>query len=86
MLNTPKKKRNIIPKLIGDARRLKQCLINLVKNALKFTKQGSVAIKVSYTYEPDHLLIFHVKDTGTGIAKEDFPKLFTCLGKLQRTA
>ena len=61
-------------------------LINLVKNSLKFTREGSVLIKVAYSNEPDHLLIVHVKDTGSGIAKEDFPKLFTRFGKLQRTA
>ena len=60
--------------------------MNLIKNALKFTRKGSVVIKVTYTYEPDHLLIIHVTDTGSGIAEEDFPKLFTRFGKLQRTA
>ena len=60
--------------------------MNLVKNALKFTRQGSVVIKVTYSYEPDHLFIAHVIDTGSGIAQQDFPKLFTRFGKLQRTA
>ena len=61
-------------------------LINLVRNASKFTKKGSIVIRACYSYEPDHLLIVHVKDTGAGIAREDFPKLFTRFGKLQRTA
>ena len=43
-------------------------------------------IQACYSFEPDHLLIVHVSDTGAGIAKEDFPKLFTRFGKLQRTA
>lgn len=60
--------------------------MNLVKNALKFTKKGSIVIQVSYRDEPEHLLIVHVKDSGSGIAKEDFPKLFTRFGKLHRTA
>lgn len=60
--------------------------MNLIKNALKFTTTGSIVLKMTYSHEPDHLLIVHVKDTGTGIAKEDFPKLFTRFGKLQRTA
>ena len=61
-------------------------LINLVKNASKFTKKGSIVIRACCSYELDHLLIVHVKDTGAGIARKDFPKLFTRLGKLQRIA
>ena len=75
----------IIPMLIGDGRRFKQVLMNLVKNALKFTIHGSVMI--SACFKPDiGMIVVHVEDTGTGIAQEDFPKLFTRFGKLQRTA
>ena len=62
-----------------------QVLINLVKNALKFTKKGYVKIKVCYLAERQNLII-EVEDSGTGIAKEDLNKLFTRFGKLQRTA
>lgn len=71
--------------LIGDERRFKQVLINLVKNAFKFTTQGHILIKVSYRVE-EQVLVVHVEDTGAGIANEDFPKLFTRFGKLKRTA
>ena len=71
--------------LIGDSRRLKQVLINLVKNAMKFTQRGKIEIKVCYL-EVQKMLVIHVEDNGTGIADEDFPKLFTRFGKLQRTA
>ena len=60
--------------------------MNLVKNSLKFTIEGSVTIKAYYRPEPENLLIVHVVDTGVGIAEEDFPKLFTRFGKLQRTS
>jgi len=60
-------------------------MVNLVKNALKFTTEGQVQIKASYDTEASSLIV-HVKDTGVGIAKEDFPRLFTRFGKLQRTA
>ena len=57
--------------------------MNLVKNALKFTARGSVSIKASYG---NGFLVVNVEDTGTGVAREDMPKLFTRFGKLQRTA
>ena len=71
--------------LIGDLRRLKQVLINLVKNAKKFTPKGKIDIIAAYDYEEECLHV-HVKDTGRGIASEDLEKLFTRFGKLQRTA
>ena len=72
-------------KLVGDIRCLKQILINLIKNALKFTCEGSIEIKTEYR-EDLSLLVVHVIDTGAGIIREDFPKIFTRFGKLHRTA
>ena len=43
--------------LIGDERRLKQVLINLIKNAKKFTNKGKIEIKVGYDYELECLHI-----------------------------
>ena len=58
--------------------------MNLVKNALKFSNlDGTITISVCYT---DGFLVVNVLDNGSGIAAEDFPKLFTRFGKLQRTA
>ena len=56
-------------------------LINLVKNALKFTHSGKIQISVAYDSESS-LLVGHVQDTGTGIEREDLPKLFSKFGKL----
>ena len=53
--------------LYGDERRFKQVLINLVKNAIKFTTRGSIKILTSYDEEEEMLLV-QVKDTGAGIA------------------
>ena len=76
----------IIPRLYGDTRRLKQVLINLIKNALKFTQSGFIDLEVEYVEEPNRQLDIKVTDTGCGIDPNDIPLLFTRFGKLQRTA
>ncbi len=62
----------------GDPGRLKQVLINLTNNALKFTKYGEVAIRVELQHETDTELCvrFSVKDSGIGIAAKSQEKLF----------
>ena len=70
---------------MGDKRRFQQVLINLVKNAIKFTHRGKIQIKAWYNL-PLSSLIVHITDDGVGIAREDFPTLFTRFGKLHRTA
>ena len=63
--------------LHGDEIRLKQVLINLVNNAVKFTEQGSVTLSVGYERrEEDILLRVSVKDTGIGIKTEDLGRIF----------
>lgn len=63
----------------GDVGRIKQIMINLLNNALKFTKEGYV--KFSVCGEPgetedEERLIFRVEDTGCGIKKENLDKIF----------
>ena len=60
----------------ADSRRLKQILINLMSNAVKFTPEhGAVGLEV--TGDPENgAVLFTVWDTGIGIAKEDIPRLF----------
>lgn len=60
--------------LIGDAFRLKQVLINLVANAIKFTEQGGVTV-TAYMRE-NGLLQVSVKDTGSGISHKELPLVF----------
>lgn len=57
----------------ADEKRLRQILINLIGNAVKFTQKGGVTLKIGH-----HLgqLRFQVEDTGTGIAPEDLAKVF----------
>ena len=64
--------------LLGDPIRLKQILINLITNAIKFTNQGHITLTLSCeeTSEQNCLLNIEVLDTGIGISKEDLPKIF----------
>jgi PAS domain S-box-containing protein len=65
--------------LLGDPLRLGQVLLNLTGNALKFTAEGSITVRVLRVEEqPAHVLLrFTVQDTGIGIAAEDQIRLFT---------
>ncbi|MFT6067755.1 MAG: two-component system sensor histidine kinase/response regulator [Bacteriovoracaceae bacterium] len=64
--------------LSGDPTRLTQVLLNLINNAIKFTKEGSVILNVSKeTNEGIDFLNFSVKDTGIGIPKDQIQKLFS---------
>jgi CheY-like chemotaxis protein len=63
-----------LPKYITlDEQRLKQILINLLSNALKFTLKGEINL---YIYENMNKLFFEVTDTGIGINKVDLQKIF----------
>jgi CheY-like chemotaxis protein len=59
----------------ADAGRLRQVLLNLVANAIKFTDVGTVSVRVRQHTPPDSLL-FEVVDTGVGITEQDVPRLF----------
>lgn len=62
-----------ITTLVADSLRLKQMLLNLLFNALKFTTTGSVGLKVAVKGE---FMYFTVWDTGSGISKQDQTELF----------
>jgi signal transduction histidine kinase/ActR/RegA family two-component response regulator len=65
--------------LLGDPLRLGQVLLNFVANALKFTAEGAITVRVRMSEETpaDVLLRWEVIDTGIGIATEDQKRLFT---------
>ena len=69
--------------LLGDPLRLRQVLINLIGNAIKFTEQGEVLVAVERDYAPDEpiRLKFGVRDTGIGIAKDKVPALFAAFSQ-----
>jgi len=69
----------VVPERVrGDPQRIRQCLLNLAGNAIKFTRQGEVLIKVSVTgIERGRVQVrFEVRDTGIGIAPESLERLF----------
>jgi CheY-like chemotaxis protein len=62
-----------IPAVFIDCTRIRQVLLNLVNNGLRFTEQGSVTIRVQHD---EKAILVCVADTGSGIAPEDIPKVF----------
>lgn len=71
-----------VPKSIySDITRLRQTIVNLVSNAIKFTENGSVEIRVSVSkqtnYSSPGKLLISVKDTGIGIERNQYQKIFS---------
>jgi len=65
--------------VVGDPQRIRQCLINMVGNAIKFTRAGEVAIKISIAADIDATATrvrFEVRDTGIGISADTLSNLF----------
>ncbi|OUD12571.1 response regulator [Thioflexithrix psekupsensis] len=61
--------------VMADAKRLRQILLNLLGNAIKFTKKGT--IKFTVYYYAQHYFTFQIQDTGCGIASDQLEHLFT---------
>ncbi len=70
--------------LYGDNVRIKQVIVNLANNAVKFTKEGNVHVKVDFlqTAEDRIELIVSITDTGSGIKESDMDKLFKSFQQL----
>jgi signal transduction histidine kinase/CheY-like chemotaxis protein len=68
------------PRIEGDAGRLRQVLVNLAGNAVKFTAEGSVALRVtaraSASAGDEHEIGFRVEDTGIGVAPDSMARIF----------
>ena len=69
----------------SDPARLRQILVNLISNAVKFTLRGEVVLGVRSAARPDGRieLRFTVRDTGIGIAPESMPRLFQSFSQLE---
>ncbi len=60
----------------ADEARLRQILVNLISNAVKFTDEGKVTIRLTIKNNARHHLVIEIEDTGPGISKEDQQRLF----------
>ncbi len=76
---------NIPYLLFGDEIRIKQVIINLLTNAIKYTNEGSVVLKVDWKEAGDShiMLIISVTDTGIGIKEEDINRLFVSFERIE---
>ena len=70
------------PSVFGDEKLVRQILTNVLNNAFKYTKEGSV--RLSVRQETPGEFVFEVKDTGIGIKAEDLPRLFLAFEQLDR--
>lgn len=70
--------KNIPKHLYGDSSKLRQVLVNLINNAIKYTNEGKIILRVDYNeIDEDKIeLLFDVEDTGGGIRREEIGKIF----------
>jgi two-component system sensor histidine kinase BarA len=72
----------------GDRLRIKQILLNLIGNAIKFTDQGGVVVRVSVEQQTpsETRILVSIEDTGIGISKQDQASLFTAFSQVETAA
>ncbi|MCR4787448.1 MAG: response regulator [Lachnospiraceae bacterium] len=68
----------------GDEIRIRQILLNLINNAIKYTEKGGVSVNISYD-RPFDMMKITVSDTGMGIRKEDMSRIFSSFQRLDET-
>ncbi len=69
--------------ILGDPLRLKQVLLNLVSNAIKFTGKGSISVLITSTKQLNNNLqfLFEIKDTGIGLSEDQIANLFSAFSQ-----
>ena len=70
--------------IVGDNHRLRQILLNLISNAMKFTHQGEIFVSIDLLKTDNHKLdlAFHIKDSGIGIPKDKLSRLFKAFSQV----
>jgi signal transduction histidine kinase/DNA-binding response OmpR family regulator len=78
---------DVSPFLVGDVNRLRQIMVNLINNAIKFTEEGEIFISIEKIGEGEGYqeLQFSIKDSGIGIAKEKMDILFEAFTQADAT-
>jgi signal transduction histidine kinase len=70
--------------VVNDSLRLRQVMVNLLSNGIKFTESGGVRVEVSECGLDGERLVLIVRDTGIGIAQEDFERIFDAFHQLDQ--
>ncbi len=73
-----------LPKLLADQRKVKQILINLISNAVKFSHEGG-KVEIAARLTEDGRISMTVSDRGIGMAQEDIPKALSVFGQVHKT-
>ena len=95
MINERLKKKNLefilkvdeqMPHLLfGDEIRIKQCILNILVNSVKYTEHGSVKLEVGYRYKDSESIYLevHCSDTGIGMKEEDIEKIYAPFQRIE---
>ncbi|SKB82892.1 Signal transduction histidine kinase [Lachnospiraceae bacterium] len=76
---------NIPARLYGDMGRIRQIMINLVTNAIKYTSNGGIYMRIGVKRKDTPILVVRVEDTGVGIKPEDLERIFQSFEQVDKT-